>query len=101
MTDTSQSMDGKVVWITGSGRGMGREHALLLAQRGADIVVHDVLVDEANETARQVAALGRRVHLSHADVTSPTAMAGRCWQSCARPSRRWGRCGRRPRGPRG
>ena len=34
--------DGRVVVITGAGGGLGREHALLLAQRGALIVVNDL-----------------------------------------------------------
>src|SRR3954452_14522735 len=34
--------DGKVVIITGAGGGLGREHALLLAKRGALIVVNDL-----------------------------------------------------------
>jgi 3-oxoacyl-[acyl-carrier protein] reductase len=74
MTAVSSSMAGKVAWITGSGRGMGRAHALLLAARGADIVVHDVLVEEALITANEIQALGRRVFLSHADVSSPAMM---------------------------
>jgi 3-oxoacyl-[acyl-carrier protein] reductase len=67
-------MDGKVAWITGCGRGMGRAHALLLAERGADIVVHDVLADEARETAHRIEAMGRRVLVSNADVADPAAM---------------------------
>lgn len=35
------SFDGKVVIITGAGRGIGRQHALSLAERGARIVVND------------------------------------------------------------
>jgi NAD(P)-dependent dehydrogenase (short-subunit alcohol dehydrogenase family) len=34
--------DGKVAIITGAGGGLGREHALLLASRGAQIVVNDI-----------------------------------------------------------
>jgi NAD(P)-dependent dehydrogenase (short-subunit alcohol dehydrogenase family) len=34
--------DGKVAIITGAGGGLGRQHALLLAQRGARIVVNDL-----------------------------------------------------------
>jgi NAD(P)-dependent dehydrogenase (short-subunit alcohol dehydrogenase family) len=34
--------DGKVAIITGAGGGLGREHALLLASRGARIVVNDL-----------------------------------------------------------
>ncbi|HET9674156.1 MAG TPA: SDR family oxidoreductase, partial [Gaiellaceae bacterium] len=32
---------GQVVLVTGAGRGLGRAYALLLAQRGATVVVHD------------------------------------------------------------
>ncbi len=34
--------DGKVVVVTGAGRGLGREYALLLAARGAMVVVNDL-----------------------------------------------------------
>jgi len=34
--------DGKVAIITGSGGGLGREHALLLASRGAQVVINDL-----------------------------------------------------------
>lgn len=35
-------LDGKVAVVTGSGRGLGRSHALLMAQEGAKIVVNDI-----------------------------------------------------------
>jgi len=36
------TLDGRVAIITGAGRGLGREHALLFAAEGAKIVVNDL-----------------------------------------------------------
>lgn len=33
--------DGRAILVTGAGRGLGRSHALLLASRGAKVVVAD------------------------------------------------------------
>ena len=74
MTDNPSRFDGKVAWITGSGRGMGRAHAEMMAARGADIVLHDVLQEEVAAVAETVRALGRRVIVSTASVTDLAAM---------------------------
>jgi len=44
MSDSTPHLgfDGKVVLITGAGGGLGRQHALMMAQRGALIVVNDL-----------------------------------------------------------
>ncbi len=41
MTSDEIRFDGKAIVVTGAGRGMGRDHALLLASRGARVVVAD------------------------------------------------------------
>ncbi|GAA4485527.1 mycofactocin-coupled SDR family oxidoreductase [Rhodococcus olei] len=69
-------MAGKVALITGAGNGMGRAHALRLAQEGADIVALDLptAADDLAETAGQVRALGRGAVEAYADVRDLTAM---------------------------
>ena len=49
--------DGQVAIVTGAGRGLGRTHALALAERGAQVVVNDLGADGAqSEDALSVAA---------------------------------------------
>ncbi|MFO0997289.1 MAG: SDR family NAD(P)-dependent oxidoreductase [Alphaproteobacteria bacterium] len=59
---------GQVAFVTGSGSGIGRAEAILFAERGADVVVHDVDSKGAEEIARQVRAAGRRAHVIVADI---------------------------------
>jgi len=62
------NLDGMVALVTGSGRGMGRCHADLMASRGADVIVHDINEDNANDTADMVRGHGRKASVIIADV---------------------------------
>ena len=64
----ANTLDGRVALITGSGGGMGRSHAVLMAERGADIIVHDIKREGAEETAGMVRDLGRKASVMVADV---------------------------------
>ena len=62
--------DGKVALITGAGSGIGRATALLLAEKGASVVVADVDESGGNETIEAVKAAGGEAAFIRADVTS-------------------------------
>ena len=62
------TLEGKRALITGAGGGMGQSHAMLMAERGADIVVHDIKADGAEETAEMVRGHGRDATVVVADI---------------------------------
>jgi len=62
-------LDSKVALVTGSGRGIGREIALLLAKEGCDIVIWDVNPADAEKTAKDIEVLGRKSLYDQVDVT--------------------------------
>ena len=72
--------DGLVAVVTGAGRGIGRAHALLLASRGATVVVNDLGVDvfgggassgPAEDVVAEIRAAGGTAAASTDDISTP------------------------------
>lgn len=60
----------RVAVVTGSGRGIGRGTALRLAKEGADLVIIDLNKSNAESTANEIIAMGRKAISIVADVSS-------------------------------
>ncbi|MGD1111841.1 MAG: mycofactocin-coupled SDR family oxidoreductase [Mycobacterium sp.] len=85
-TSSAGRVAGKRVLITGAARGMGRSHALRLAEEGADLIVVDICQslpqieyplateDDLAETARLIDKIGRRCVSRVVDVRDDTAL---------------------------
>ena len=58
----------KVVAITGSGSGLGRECALLFASEGAKVITSDYVHGRAEKVAAEVVSAGGEAFAIHADV---------------------------------
>jgi len=73
-------LEGRVVAVTGAGRGIGRELALLCAREGASVIVNDYGVSAAgegndqgpaSEVVDEIAKAGGTAHANLASVTDP------------------------------
>lgn len=70
-------MNRKIALITGGSRGLGRNMALHLAQRGMDLIVtYHSRRDEAESIAAEVQALGARVGVLQLDVSDSSRFPG-------------------------
>ena len=68
-------LSGQAAIVTGAGRGIGRATALELARMGADIVIAELDVANAEKTASAVQALGRKALVLPTDVTKRADLA--------------------------
>lgn len=67
-------LSGKVALVTGGGRGIGRAIALTLAGYGADVAInYSGSKEAAEETAREIREMGRRVIAVWADISKEEA----------------------------
>jgi NAD(P)-dependent dehydrogenase (short-subunit alcohol dehydrogenase family) len=71
------TLDGRIAIITGAGRGIGREHALLFAAEGAQVVVNDLggaldgssaAASPAEEVVAEIKAMGGEAVANHDNV---------------------------------
>lgn len=64
----SESLAGKVVIVTGSGRGIGRGIARSLARNGARLLLTDILADAVADARDELTSEGAEVHSVAADL---------------------------------
>ncbi len=71
-----EDLNGRVVWITGAGTGIGQAVALAFAAAGCRVALTGRTVETLRETERQVIAAGGTCVLAPADVADADAVAG-------------------------
>jgi NAD(P)-dependent dehydrogenase (short-subunit alcohol dehydrogenase family)/pimeloyl-ACP methyl ester carboxylesterase len=72
-----------LVSVTGAGSGIGRATALAFADAGAEVVVSDVNVDAARDTAALIESHGAVAHAYRLDVADAAAVERFAEQVCA------------------
>lgn len=87
------SLDGQVALVTGSGRGLGRAHAMLLAAHGASVIVNDPGVslegdgndrNPAQTVVEEIRAAGGQAEANFGDVSDESAAQAMVDQAIAR-----------------
>ena len=68
-------LDGKVALVSGAARGIGAETVRRMAAAGASVVIGDVLVDRARETAKEITDAGGKGVALALDVTTEASWA--------------------------
>ncbi|CAM4128639.1 Short-chain dehydrogenase [Novosphingobium lubricantis] len=65
----------RVAIITGAGQGIGADVATVLAERGATVILNDILADRVEDTAAAMRARGLRAEASVFDLTDEDDIA--------------------------
>ncbi len=69
------TLEGRTALMTGGGRGIGRGIVLELAKDGADIVIADIDLDNAEKTATEIGDLGRKATVIEMNITREASVA--------------------------
>jgi 3-oxoacyl-[acyl-carrier protein] reductase len=69
------SLSGKNALVTGAGRGIGKDIAMTLAKAGSNVTVCDIDLASAEQTAAEIAALGRSSLAVQTDVSNAESVA--------------------------
>jgi NAD(P)-dependent dehydrogenase (short-subunit alcohol dehydrogenase family) len=69
-----RDLSGKVAVVTGAGSGIGRGYSLALAEAGMDVVVSDLNLESAEETAGMVRELEQKAIAVQTDVSDREGM---------------------------
>lgn len=62
------SLDGKIAYVTGASRGIGKAIAIALAEHGADVAVASRSVEDLKQCAKEIESHGRRALVLPTDV---------------------------------
>ncbi|MBU0478530.1 3-oxoacyl-[acyl-carrier-protein] reductase [bacterium] len=68
-------LGGKTAVVTGAAQGIGKEIACSLAKEGANVVVSDIDLELAEQTAAEIRKMGRETLVIKADVSMPEEAA--------------------------
>ena len=74
----------KVAIVTGGGRGIGQGIVLVLARNGADAVVADINLEDAESVASEVEGMGRQAMAAFLDVTDQASVERMVEEALAR-----------------
>jgi NAD(P)-dependent dehydrogenase (short-subunit alcohol dehydrogenase family) len=69
--DSIFDLSGKAAIVTGGGRGLGRTMALALADVGANVVISDIIINQAEYVAKEIIKKNIRSLAIKVDVTKP------------------------------
>jgi 3-oxoacyl-[acyl-carrier protein] reductase len=69
-----KKLEGKVGLVTGSGRGLGEKIALEMAGVGMNVVINDVIKENARAAANKIREINQKVLVSTVDISDSTGV---------------------------